>query len=123
MRSAGPDWRDNAGTQIRWGLSYIKGRYGSPAGAWAHSQRTGWYDEGGWLPPGPSLVYNGTGSPEPVLTSRQWDALVDGPSGGAPEYHAHFDGMTQAAYQTQVRSAFHSMSVADAQKNRVGRRR
>jgi hypothetical protein len=123
MRSAGSDWRDNAGTQIRWGLGYIRGRYGSPAGAWAHSQRTGWYDEGGWLPPGPSLVYNGTGSPEPVLNGRQWDALVDGRSGGATEYHAHFDGMTQAAYQGQVRSAFHAMSVQDANRNRVGRRR
>jgi hypothetical protein len=123
MRSAGSDWHDNAGTQIKWGLGYIRGRYGSPAGAWAHSQRTGWYDEGGWLPPGPSLVYNGTGSPEPVLNGRQWDALVDGRSGGATEYHAHFDGMTQAAYQGQVRSAFHAMSVQDANRNRVGRRR
>lgn len=26
----------NAGAQIAWGLSYIAGQYGSPAGAWAH---------------------------------------------------------------------------------------
>ena len=43
MASAGPDWQTNATTQITWGLGYIKGRYGTPCGAWAHSQATGWY--------------------------------------------------------------------------------
>jgi hypothetical protein len=43
MASAGADWQTNAATQIRWGLGYIKGLYGSPCGAWAHSQATGWY--------------------------------------------------------------------------------
>lgn len=43
MASAGPDWRTNPATQIRWGLSYIKGVYGSPAAAWGHSQATNWY--------------------------------------------------------------------------------
>lgn len=43
MASAGPDWRTNAATQIAWGLSYISSRYGSPCGAWAHSEQTGWY--------------------------------------------------------------------------------
>lgn len=43
MASAGPDWRYNPETQIRWGLGYIRDRYGSPCGAWGHSQRVGWY--------------------------------------------------------------------------------
>ncbi|HET8926454.1 MAG TPA: phage tail tip lysozyme [Microbacterium sp.] len=43
MASAGADWQTSATTQIKWGLGYIKGRYGTPCGAWAHSQRTGWY--------------------------------------------------------------------------------
>lgn len=43
MASAGSDWRTNAATQIRWGLGYIDGRYGSPCAAWAHSQRVNWY--------------------------------------------------------------------------------
>jgi hypothetical protein len=43
MASAGPHWRSNAATQIRWGLRYIKARYGSPLRAWNHSQATGWY--------------------------------------------------------------------------------
>jgi hypothetical protein len=43
MASAGADWQTNPATQIRWGLGYIKGRYGTPCGAWDHSQRVGWY--------------------------------------------------------------------------------
>jgi hypothetical protein len=43
MSAAGPNWRGSARTQIRWGLRYIKGRYGSPAAAWAHEVATGWY--------------------------------------------------------------------------------
>jgi len=43
MASAGADWATNPATQITWGLNYITGRYGTPCGAWAHSQSTGWY--------------------------------------------------------------------------------
>jgi hypothetical protein len=43
MSSAGTDWETNPVTQIRWGLGYIQDRYGSPCGAWAHSQGHGWY--------------------------------------------------------------------------------
>ena len=43
MASAGSDWKTNPATQIEWGLGYIKGRYGTPCGAWSHSQNVGWY--------------------------------------------------------------------------------
>lgn len=43
MSSAGSDWRTNPKTQIKWGLRYIKGRYGTPCGAWAHFQSRNWY--------------------------------------------------------------------------------
>lgn len=43
MSSAGGDWQTNAATQVAWGLGYISGRYGSPCGAWGHSQSVGWY--------------------------------------------------------------------------------
>jgi hypothetical protein len=43
MGSAGSDWRSNPATQIKWGLGYIEGRYGSPCKAWSHSQSVGWY--------------------------------------------------------------------------------
>jgi hypothetical protein len=43
MASAGPDWQTNATTQIKWGLGYIKDRYGTPCDAWAFWQGHGWY--------------------------------------------------------------------------------
>jgi transglycosylase-like protein with SLT domain len=42
-------WPPSAGgsadptTQISWGLSYIKGRYGSASAAWAHEVANNWY--------------------------------------------------------------------------------
>jgi hypothetical protein len=43
MASAGSDWRTNPATQIRWGLGYIASAYGSPCGAWSHSESHNWY--------------------------------------------------------------------------------
>ena len=43
MAPYGADYMTNPTVQIRWGLDYIKGRYKTPCGAWAHSQSTGWY--------------------------------------------------------------------------------
>ena len=49
MQSAGRDWRTNTTTQIRWGLRYIRGQYGTPCNAWsrwqgrAASGSYGWY--------------------------------------------------------------------------------
>lgn len=43
MASAGDDWQTNPATQISWGMGYIAGRYGTPCGAWGHSQSVGWY--------------------------------------------------------------------------------
>ncbi|MFG1872156.1 hypothetical protein [Micromonospora arborensis] len=62
-----------------------------------HYDHVHWaYDSGGYLPPGVTTVYNGTGRPEPVLTAPQWDeisALVRNnhaePRGGET-HHWHF---------------------------------
>lgn len=43
MASAGADWQTNPATQIKWGLSYMDGRYGSPCGAWSFWQANHWY--------------------------------------------------------------------------------
>jgi len=39
----GSGWQSSATVQVNWGLGYIKSRYGTPCGAWGHSQSTGWY--------------------------------------------------------------------------------
>jgi resuscitation-promoting factor RpfB len=43
MAADGSDWKTNPVTQMRWGLGYIKGTYGSPAKAWEHEQSNNWY--------------------------------------------------------------------------------
>ncbi|MEV0583327.1 transglycosylase SLT domain-containing protein [Nonomuraea sp. NPDC050310] len=43
MSTHGRDWRTNPRTQIAWGLSYIKQRYGTPCGAWSQFLARGWY--------------------------------------------------------------------------------
>lgn len=49
MASAGPDWKTNPATQIKWGIGYIDDRYGNPCaalGKWRERRRTGgaaWY--------------------------------------------------------------------------------
>ena len=43
MGSVASDWKTNPITQITWGLDYIADRYGTPCGAWAHSEDVGWY--------------------------------------------------------------------------------
>jgi phage-related protein len=86
MKSAGSDYLDNAGTQEKWGFGYIKGRYNSPAGAWSHSQRTGWYDSAGYMPPGYSISYNGTGKHERLFTKHQTELMGRRGDGAAAPY-------------------------------------
>ena len=43
MSSEGADWTTNGQTQIRWGLKYIAGKYGSPGNAWAFFCSHNWY--------------------------------------------------------------------------------
>ena len=43
MAAFGDDYLTNPRTQIAWGLNYIKGRYGTPCGAWSSFQVKNWY--------------------------------------------------------------------------------
>jgi hypothetical protein len=66
----------NPTAQINWMWNYMAGRYGGPIGAEQHEQSFGWYDRGGYLPPGLSVAYNGTGRPEAVTTQGDMKAVV-----------------------------------------------
>lgn len=43
MSTHGSDWATNPETQIRWGLDYMIGRYGSPCGAYNFWRANSWY--------------------------------------------------------------------------------
>lgn len=43
MASFGDDWRTNPATQIKWGLNYVKERYGTPCSALTFRRAHNWY--------------------------------------------------------------------------------
>ncbi|MFJ8146198.1 peptidoglycan DD-metalloendopeptidase family protein [Streptomyces sp. NPDC096048] len=47
------------------------------------------YDDGGYLPPGISLVANGTGKPEPIMTAQQWSDIRALKNGGESVHNHH----------------------------------
>ena len=83
-----PDENSDPGVQGEAGEKYITDRYGDPLRAKEHWVNNGWYDDGGWLPTGQTLVTNNTGKPEPVFNPQQWEALKAG-GGQTNDYSMH----------------------------------
>jgi len=91
-------------TQALAGMQYIASRYGNPLAALNFHKANNWYadgglvgeggehadgvvnaslyDEGGYLPPGLTMVLNATGKPEPVLTAAELEQIREGSLGG-----------------------------------------
>jgi hypothetical protein len=76
------------------------------------------YDVGGWLPPGVTLAYNLTGQKERILSPTEYKSY----QAGGTQFHAHFDGLTLATIDSQVRTAFHMMNLQQGNMQRQGRR-
>jgi hypothetical protein len=74
--------------QIEYGLKYMN-KYGGPNGAASFWQGHHWYDNGGYLMPGVTMAYNGTGKPERIRTAEQESALN---SGGPMQVTLQLDG-------------------------------
>jgi hypothetical protein len=68
MGAAANPPQSNPAAQISWMVGYIKSVYGDPINAYAQwsARSPHRYDKGGWLPPGLSVAWNGTGKPERV---------------------------------------------------------
>jgi tape measure domain-containing protein len=80
------------------------------------------YDEGGWLPPGYSTVYNGTGRPEAVFTAQQFDAITAaaGSDGGTFVGTLTLDsGEFLGVVNGEITRAQSAMGTAIAQRTRV----
>jgi TP901 family phage tail tape measure protein len=71
--------------QVLWGLSYIKGRYGSPAAAWAHEEAFNWYAKGlpGQIFSTPTLIGVGDGTRPEKVTVTPLGANYGGGDGAA----------------------------------------
>lgn len=88
-------------------IRYIVSRYGSITRvqqANASLPPKG-YDSGGWLQPGYTMTYNGTGKPEAVFTNAQFTALMSGQAGGS---------RGDLIYNAAVREVASRQSVLDA---------
>jgi hypothetical protein len=71
------------GFESRGGDGFVVGNRASSVDSFAH---VGTFDSGGWLLPGLTVAYNGTGERERILTGSQWSnverALAGSSSGG-----------------------------------------
>lgn len=104
------------------GLHYISDVYKTPNSAQAYWQAHHWYDNGGWLPPGISTIFNGTGRPEPVLTANEHDALLSWNRGhhhghdrdgwGNALGHVHFHGVDERTRNSVMDDLWHRLRVA-----------
>lgn len=76
---AGTSWNiTDPVANISAGINYIKARYGSIFNVQQANPNLPpkGYDSGGWLPPGVTMAYNGTGMAERVLTAPQFQSLT-----------------------------------------------
>jgi phage-related protein len=77
--------------QDKAGFKYVHDKYKTLPAAQAYWAAHHYYDNGGWLPPGHSTVYNGTGGFEAVLNQAQQAAVVGAVNGhsddGVPVWH------------------------------------
>lgn len=130
MRSAGADWKTNPETQIKWGLGYIRDRYGSPLKAWDHSQRVGWYANGGMVIPalrkGATINYDNTLANlhrgESVLTAPLTNKLKEGvgvASGGDVIYNVDITVKENMSAREAENLVFNAL---DRHSAKVGRR-
>lgn len=61
------------GFESRGGVGVLVGKGAADVGSFAH---VGTYDSGGWLQPGWTWAYNGTGQPERITTGPDWAAMT-----------------------------------------------
>jgi hypothetical protein len=115
----GADYMTNPVTQERWGMGYIAGRYGNPAGAWAHEVAMNWYGNGtSNATPGWSVV--GDKGPE-LMKMRGGEMVIPnhalaGGSGGGIDYDKLADKLAAAMSRVQlaVSAQFSNESVGRA---------
>jgi hypothetical protein len=98
------NFHGGAAGQIQWGENYIASRYGSPQAAWNHEVAYGWYDTGGKVGRGRTVLDNGTGLPEALLTASQWNSITRLASAGAQSQGAVIENVVNLDGKTIHRS-------------------
>ncbi|GAA0632147.1 hypothetical protein GCM10010174_61430 [Kutzneria viridogrisea] len=117
-----PDDILNPVANVVAGIHYIQARYGDISRvqqANASLPPLG-YDSGGWLPPGYSTVFNGTGRPEPVFTQQQFSAITSGAAGGGEFTGTLYldSGELLGVVRGEIQQAQQATATAIAQRSR-----
>jgi hypothetical protein len=102
----------SAAAQINWGLSYIKGRYGSPAGAEAHEIADHWYARGGLIP---GFASGGTVPARGAAYLKAWQSRRGGGFGaawGPIPVNPQIDAMTAAQHRAAVLAGSPGLTAA-----------
>lgn len=104
-------WRDRINSGQGWEpYGHPNGPTNNPTLQHRDHVHVSLYDGGGWLPPGYSQIYNGTGRPEPVLTDAQWRTITRAATdqGGADR---HYHLTAQVTPTTDVSAQFRRMEI------------
>ena len=101
-------------------VNYIAQRYGNPQNAWNHELAYGWYDGGGWLPPGRSIAVNNTGQPERVTPPGSGKLTA-----GEQAICSRLDALISVSGQQggKFAGALNSLSASAAQRGSYSTRR
>jgi hypothetical protein len=86
------------------GVNYALHRYGSLAAIDPRNRPRG-YDAGGYLQPGLTTVYNGTGKPEPVFTAEQFAAMRAGGQRGGVVFNGDVITATPQLFVRELTAA------------------
>jgi TP901 family phage tail tape measure protein len=97
---------EDAMANITAAIRYTESTYGSLS-AWGQA---GGYDSGGWLMPGATLAYNGTGKPERVRTAEQEAALGQSAVFHIYDSDGHLMGTMQGVAMRETAGALTAMA-------------
>lgn len=103
----------NPGLQIKYGLEYIKGRYGSPVGAEAHEKAYNWYGSGtGNAHPGFALVGErgpelvGLSGGQQIVSASKTRDVLKGQGAAAASAPWMSSGMAAMTYANQPQNSY-----------------
>jgi len=117
--------------QLEYMFAHLGKTLGQEAVKWFRvpaNKRPYGYQHGGWInePISGFGLYSGAAytfaeaGPEYVI--EHGAAMAGARGGDGASYHAHFDGLTRAAIESHVQTAFQAMSIQQGQLSRPGRR-
>jgi murein DD-endopeptidase MepM/ murein hydrolase activator NlpD len=96
---------------------YFDGGSSNPSRAHTNHVHASFYDKGGWLQPGTTVVQNNTGKPEPVFNPTQWkllERMASGQGGRGGGRTVHIEKVETADHRSLARDIQSQWLLEDA---------